>query len=401
MGIKTQYKGYKSYQYLEAGYDFRSFEMDKEIGRVEEYLVPLSSEQEERAQRIARDFILISLHDHPQVFPADFKYLFDYAREGREHTAYEALSHSYLDCVFDNMMDGTCTITSKSGWKWDEVLFDLGMRLSDLAHQDFVIKCEKVDDIVRAHKEGRIALVPCIEGAAPIENELDRIDIFYGFGVRLLGVTYSESNALGSGLKEERDGGLTAFGHKAVERMNKLGMAIDVSHVGTQTALDVVEVSSHPIFITHVGAKTLWDSKRLASDELLTACAKKGGVIGVEAAPHTTLTVKHPQHSIESYMEHFEYLVKLLGIDHVAFGPDTLYGDHVGLHHAYAAHLSTAGTQSGTHTFEEVEYVKGLENPTEASKNIIRWLVKNDYSDDDIQKVLGGNIMRVLGEVWI
>jgi membrane dipeptidase len=243
-------------------------------------------------------------------------------------------------------------------------------------------------------------LVPCVEGAAPIENELDRIDIFYGLGVRLLGVTYSESNALGSGLKEEHDGGLTAFGRKAVERMNKLGMAIDVSHVGTQTALDVVEVSSQPIFITHVGAKTLWDSKRLAADELLTACAKKGGVIGVEAAPHTTLTVKHPQHSIESYMEHFEYLVKLLGMDHVAFGPDTLYGDHVGLHHAYAAHLSTEGTLSGTHPFEEVEYVRGVENPTEASKNIIRWLVKNDYCDDDIQKVLGGNIMRLLGEVW-
>ena len=400
MGIKTEYKGYKSYQYLEAGVDYRAFKMTKEIDRVPEYLLPLDPAQEERAARIAKEFVFISLHDHPVVFPEDLSQIFEYAREGREYTAYEALSQSYLDCVFDNLMDGTCTITSKSGWKWDEVLFDLGMRLADLAHQDFIIKCEKVDDIKRAHKEGRIALVLCIEGAAPIENELDRIDILYGFGVRLLGITYSESNALGSGLKEDRDGGLTAFGHKAVERINKLGMAIDVSHVGNQTALDVIAASSKPIFISHVGAKALWPSKRLASDELLTACARKGGVIGVEAAPHTTLTEQIRTHSIESYMEHFKYIVDLVGIDHVAFGADTLYGDHVGLHHAYAAHLSTKGTQ-GAHAFEEVEYVKGLENPTEVSKNVIRWLVKENYSDADIEKVLSGNVLRVLGEVWV
>jgi len=127
-------------------------------------------------------------------------------------------------------------------------------------------------------------------------------------------------------------------------------------------------------------------------------------VIGVEAAPHTTLTANNPQHSIESFMEHFEYIRDLVGIDHVAFGPDTLYGDHVGLHHVYAAALSIDESHEGDEDkgpqFEEVPYVKGIENPTEASHNILRWLVKHDYSDEDIAKVLGGNILRVLEEVW-
>lgn len=374
--------------------------MAPEIGRVPEYLIPLSPEEEKRVENLVQETICISLHDHPEIFPDDLSgELFDYDREGRERTAYEGLAHSYLDCVFDNLMDGTCTIVSKGGWKWDDILFDLGMHLCDLAHQDFIIRCEKVDDIYRAHKEGRIALVPAIEGAAPIENELDRIEILYGFGVRLMGITYSESNALGSGLKEKHDGGLTAFGEKAVERMNKVGMAIDCSHVGIQTALDVIEASTKPIFMSHVGAKALWDSKRLAPDEVLIACAKKGGVIGIEAAPHTTLTEKHKEHSIYSYMEHFEYVKNLVGIDHVAFGPDTLYGDHVGLHHTYAAHLSIKGI-TGAQPFEEVEYVKGLENPTEVSKNVLRWLVKQNYSDEEIEKVLSGNILRVLKEVW-
>lgn len=401
MGIKTQYKGYKAFQYLEPGYDYRQFELSKEVGRVEEYVITLDAEQEERAGRIARDCVCISLHDHPVMFPEDMGEVFDYVREGKWFAAYEGLSHSYLDCVFDNLMDGMATITSKGGWKWEDVIFDMGMRLCDLAHQDFVIRCEKVDHIIQAHREGRIALVPCIEGAAPIENELDRIDILYGLGVRVLGVTYSESNGLGSGLKEEKDGGLTSFGVKAVERMNKVGMAVDVAHCGPQTSLDVIEASSKPIFITHVGAKGLWNSKRMAAEEVLSACAQKGGVIGIEAAPHTTLTVRHPDHSIESYMEHFQYMVNLVGIDHVGFGPDTLYGDHVALHEAYAAHMSVQGTQEGSCAFEKVPYVKGIENPTEASKNIVRWLVRNNYTDEDIEKVLGGNILRVLGEVWV
>jgi membrane dipeptidase len=94
----------------------------------------------------------------------------------------------------------------------------------------------------------------------------------------------------------------------------------------------VIEQSTKPIFLTHVGARTLWDSKRLTPDQVLKACAHKGGVIGIEAAPHTTITHKNPAHNLDSYMEHFEYIKDLVGIDHVAFGPDTLYGDHVGLH---------------------------------------------------------------------
>jgi len=398
MGLNKKYDGYKAYSYLDEG-DFKRFKMSKELNRVEEYLIPLSPEEEERVQRLARDCIFISLHEHPTLLPENLNEVFDYTREGRDHCAYEALSKSYYDAVFDNMLDGTCTIYSKSGWKWEEVLHDLGMRLCDIAHQSMVVKCERVEDIYRAHREGKIAWIASIEGSAPIENELDRIEILYGFGVRMMGITYSESNTLGSGIKEDRDGGLTLFGKQALRRMNKVGMAIDCSHTGYKTTLDVINESEHPIFLTHVGARALWDSKRLFPDEVLIECAKRGGVIGIEAAPHTTLTKSKRRHSIDSYMEHFKYIVDLVGIDHVAFGPDTLYGDHVGLHRVYSQHLSTNKTR-GREDFEEVEYVKGLENPTETSKNILRYLVKENYSDIEIEKVLGLNIIRVLSEVW-
>lgn len=404
MGANKKYSGYESFSYLERGRDFRAFEMIRGGSPFEPYLIPLSPEQESRVEQLAASTVMISLHEHPHIFPADVSLTPEYDRDAHVFTAYDALARSYWDAIFDNFLDGTAMITSKHGWKWSDVIYDVGMRFCDLAHQDFVIKCEKVDDIHRAFREGRIALVAAQEAATMIENELDRIDILYGFGVRQMGITYSESNTLGSGLRERNDGGLTSFGRQAVDRMNKVGMAIDCAHTGVQTTLDVIATSIKPIFLTHTGARALWNIRRLAPDEVLKACAGKGGVVGVEAAPHTTLTAKNPKHSIEGYMEHFEYIRDLVGIEHVAFGPDTLYGDHVGLHHVYSAALSIDETHEGdaeeTPDFEEVPYVKGIENPTEASHNILRWLVKHEYSDEEITKVVGGNILRVLEDVW-
>lgn len=180
----------------------------------------------------------------------------------------------------------------------------------------------------------------------------------------------------------------------------KGNMLIDVSHCGSQTAYDAVVHSTKPIIMSHTGAKGVWNTKRLASDELIQAIAAKGGVVGIEAAPHTTMSKTRMTHDIDSYMEHFEYVKNLVGIDHVGFGVDCMYGDHVGLHHAFAAALSTGDTSKTTVPYQEVPFVKYLENPTEASWNIPRWLIKHGYTDEEIIKVLGGNAIRVLREVW-
>ncbi len=399
MSNKKNYDGYRSFQYLDEGIDYQPFRLAREVDRVPSSQVAISGEQERRVERLMRDNLVISLHDHAFVVPENPNEIWEYRRAGRDWTGYEGLSVSGIDAIFDNLMDGTAVITSKAGWKWDDVIWDLGMRLSDIAHQDMVIRAETTDDIRRAKQNGQIAFVPSLEAATPIENEVDRLDVLYGLGIRQSGIAYSEANTLGCGLREANDGGLTQFGRVAVRRMNRLGIAIDISHSGDQTSIDTIEVSEKPIFITHAGARALWNTKRMKPDDILKACAEKGGVIGIEAAPHTTLTKEHPHHNVESFMQHFEYVANLVGLDHVAFGPDTLFGDHVALHHAFARQLSIQAAH-GTSNFEEVEFVDGIENPAEEFHNITRWLVKHGFSDTDIAKVLGKNIMRVLGEVW-
>jgi membrane dipeptidase len=395
----TRYDGYTSFSYLKKGEDYDEFALAKEFGRVPLHDMALDEQQIERTKRLIDENIIISLHDHPQIFPADMNQVREYIRTGREHTSYVGLSRSGMTAVFDNMMDGTACVTSKFGWKWDDIIYDLGMRRSDIAHQRYARIAYGLDDIREAHENGEVAIVLSLEAATPIENEVDRIDILYGLGIRQMGIAYSEANGLGSGLKESGDGGLTVFGKRAVARMNALGIAIDVSHSGDQTCLDTFEHSDRPVLITHAGARSVWPTPRMKPDSVLRACAESGGVIGLEAAPHTSLSPAHPRHTIESVMDHFTYCVELMGIEHVAFGPDTLYGDHVGLHKIFAANLGVHQAHSGPE-YEPVEYVSGLENPTENFFNIVGWLVKHGYSDEDIIAVTGGNIMRVLEKIW-
>lgn len=400
MGLNKRYSGYKAYDYLEKRIDYKAYAMAPETDRVPAYSVPVSEAEENRVQQLLSDSVIISLHDHPSIFPADLNQVFEYHRQGREHTAYKGLSISGLDAVCDNMMDGLCTITSSRGWKWGDVVHNIGMKVCDIDHQVFATICKKTQDIVDAHDTGRVALVLTLESATMVENEIDRIEVLYGFGVRMMGLVYSESNAMGSGLKENGDGGLTQLGYAAVKRMNQTGIAIDISHAGDQTALDVIDASEKPIFISHAGAKTVWGTQRMMTDEAIKNCAAKGGVIGIEAAPHSTVSEKNLRHSMESVMDHFQYCVDLVGIDHVTLGPDTLYGDHVGLHDVFRSFLSGKSAKTGQVPHEKVAYVQGIENPSEAFPNFVRWLVKHGYSDADIKKAVGGNVMRVLREVW-
>ena len=221
MGMNKKYSGYESFSYLEPGKDFTTFEMIDGASPFESHLIPLTAAQEQRALELAEKTVMISLHEHPHLFPKDIEQTPEYEHDARVFTAYEALANSYWDAVFDNFMDGCAMITSKHGWKWSDIIYDHGMRFCDLAHQDLVIKCEGVDDIYRAHRDGQIALVVALEAATMIENELDRIEILYGFGVRQMGITYSESNMLGTGLRETRDGGLTSFCERYTDSFNR------------------------------------------------------------------------------------------------------------------------------------------------------------------------------------
>lgn len=384
MKARPTYHGYTSYDYLKEE-KLVKYPLSKQNDRVAPYLVPLTFEQEQRLAHIVTEHPVVTLHDHLKILPDDVATLHDYYATGRTHTGYQGLAASPLDAVIGNQ--------SVKNSNWDVVIQELGMRSCDASHSNLLVQVSGVDEIFAAKAKGQVAWFPMIEHASMIGDEINRIDVLYGLGVRMLGLTYSQSNALGGGLGERHDGGLTILGYQVIERMNKLGLAIDLSHSADQTTMEAIKASKKPIFISHAGARSVWGIKRMKPDDVIKACADKGGVFGIETAPHTTMSHSHPEHDIEAVMEHFEYIKNLVGIDFVGFGPDTLYGDHVGLHKCNAGMY---GDDDADEEYVMSDYVKGCENPTEVWWNIPRWLIAYGYSDADIAKVIGGNAIRVL-----
>ncbi|OJX65598.1 MAG: diguanylate cyclase [Micrococcales bacterium 73-13] len=410
------YRGYRSFDYLRPGEDYKAYELTPEIDRLPLHDLGLTEQQRDRAERLLQDSLVISLHDHPQIYPLDMSEAIEYGQGGRYPVGFEALSYSGIDVMFDSLAGPTGCIASHYGWTWGDIVYDVGHRLADIAHQDYVRPVHTIDELRSMHGSGHMGWVLTIEAATMIENDLDRLDVLYGWGVRQMGLVYNEANLVGGGLKESSDGGLTRFGHRVVERMNRLGMSIDLSHAGDRTSLDTIHASAAPVMITHAGARGVWPSERMKPDSVLRALAERGGLLGIESAPNSTLAPGVDAHNIETVMRHFEYCAELMGIDHVTLGPDTLYADHRRLHIVFAGHFGSnvaspdpasppaPGTREGVDPDTPVttyDHVAGMENPTENFRNAIGWLVQHGYSDDDIRKVVGGNTLRALEATWV
>ena len=163
-----------SWSYLEPDTDYVKYALEGQIDRVPAYDFGLSKAQEERVEEIIEKNIVISLHEHLNVFPAE---PLPPRTRRRPFVGYEGLAFSGMDAVFDNCVCST----------FDQVVSFLGMRQCDYAHQDFVVPALKVDDITGAFEEGKVAVIQTIEQASAIDRDVDQIDLLFGLGVRSMG----------------------------------------------------------------------------------------------------------------------------------------------------------------------------------------------------------------------
>lgn len=350
--------------------------------RVEAWEPRLEPDEAARLDALARSGPWISLHDHPIRLPDPMtpEVWARYQALGRERVGFHGLRQSGLSAVFYSMLGSDDPV---SVLRWAAFT-----RASANSQADFFVG-ETADDADRARETGTCALFPALESATPIGDDLENVDLLFGAGIRSMGLTYNTRNTLGDGLLSPENAGLTAFGREAVGRMQTLGILVDLGHVGDRTSLDALEMATRPVVISHAGARSLWPSPRMKPDEVIRACAGTGGVIGIEAAPHTSLTLDRRTHDIDAVMAHVEYCMELVGEDHVALGPDTFFGDHRGLHELHPTRLP-----SPEHPM--VPYVLGFENPAECHRNAAAWMIRHGYADTAIAKVLGSNVLRVM-----
>jgi membrane dipeptidase len=284
-------------------------------------------------------------------------------------------------------MVGVAHVEEGSYLKFADLVDEIGLLQTDLSRRDDVKLVLCAEHAAEAQRAGKLGVLVVAEHVA-LGDQPYRVDVLYGLGVRLAGLTYTRKNPLGSGQNEDNDEGLTPVGREVVGRMNSVGMVIDLSHAGQRTALEAIEASAAPVVFSHNAAYRLRASRRTRRDEELIACAKKGGLVCVTAVPNSLSD--DPQQDINCVLDHYDYLVQLLGDDHVGIGTDTVVGDHVGFTRALFLPPDAPPPPA--------PYLNGLESPADGS-NIVRGLIARGYSDSAIRKIAGQNALGLLRRV--
>jgi membrane dipeptidase len=247
------------------------------------------------------------------------------------------------------------------------------------ARPDAFLRIDRSADLGKAKAQGKIGIIIGQQNSMHFRT-VDDVDGFYALGQRVSQLTY-RGNRIGGGSCDATDTGLTDFGAQVVDRMNTLGMAVDISHCSDRTTLDAIEASRKPVLITHANCRSLTPgSLRCKTDEAILRTAAKGGVIGITMVRYFVRL--QGSATIEDVLDHIDHVIKLAGIEHVGVGSDV---DLEGRDHA--VHSARKNDLDG------VDYSKKIFDLTEG-------LLRRNYSRQNIELILGGNFERALSQIW-
>jgi membrane dipeptidase len=261
-------------------------------------------------------------------------------------------------------------------------------------YSDLIVPVRHTDDIAAAKAAGKVGVILGFQNASPFEDRPDFVRLFKSMGVGVVQITYNNQNLIGSGAYESTDSGLSDFGRMIVDEMNAAGVAVDLSHVGAKTSADAIGHSAKPVCFTHANPMSLKKHVRNKEDGLLRALVDKGGYVGVNL--FSIFMPDDANTRIEDITVMLDYLIDLIGDDHIGIGTDLTQGH-------------------GADFFRWICMINGqgdlvLEIPEEDQGMLIRKaddyglitqaLEKHGYSEDRVRKIMGLNFVRFLKEAW-
>ena len=303
----------------------------------------------------------------------------------------EAWEAAGVDCIFQN--------SGEEGNDIENLIKRLGSYTAVTDQlSNFYERAVFPDQLEGIRKRGHKALymttngVPISAKGISIAESLQHIGVFFNLGVRMMHLTYNRRNLIGDGCAEAANGGLSDFGRQVVQEMNRVGVIPDVAHSGQRTSLEAALCSQKPVVASHTVAGKLSTHYRGKSDEVIEAIKKTNGYIGICAEPWFL----QGDMTINSFLDHIDYVAKTFGVDHVAIGTD------------FGTNLAPMEFSGKLPTFrpiwEQYWSPPGIGRVTKEQRYSIAWtnwplftvgLVQRGYSDDEIRKIIGGNVLRV------
>ena len=269
-------------------------------------------------------------------------------------------------------------------------------------YPDWFMRVDDARDFEAVKRLGKVGIMITFQNSDHFRSP-DDVDTFFALGQRLSQLTYNYQNRIGSGFLEENDGGLTVFGRQIVERMEKVGMAVDVSHCADKTTLDTLSVAKRPVIFSHASCRALLPGHaRCKTDEMIAKMATSGGVMGI---PFLRMMVHEEEPvTIEHVLDHFDHVRKLVGVEHLAVGSDMdVVGNPNPVNGPGAGNPATPNFER-YHLHRDAKgelllTVAGLDHP-KRTFDLTEGLIRRGYTDAQITAILGGNAMRVFRFLW-
>jgi membrane dipeptidase len=260
---------------------------------------------------------------------------------------------------------------------------------------DYIIPIRNVEDIIKAKKIGKTGIIIGFQNTTPIEDDINLLRIFKDLGVRIIQLTFQDRNYVGDGCWEKTDAGLSEFGLRVIKEMNRQGILIDLSHAGDKTTIEAIEASEKPVAFTHANPRSLKTNPRNKTDEQILALADKGGVSGATLYP--PLLSAGYKSELNDFLNVIDYLVCLVGIDHVAIGSD--FTENQPKEFFIDALTGKSWERPLSKVKYPVIYPKRIRSTSEFP-NITEALVKRGYTNKEVKKIMGENWFQLYSKVW-
>ena len=261
-----------------------------------------------------------------------------------------------------------------------------------LSHGEEFTLVATVEEIRRARAEGKMAVTFDIEGMGALDGRIEMIEFYHRLGVRQMLFAYNRNNRAGGGC-HDGNMGLTDFGRDAIDEMNRLGMFVDLSHCSHRTSMEAMEYSRRPVIFSHSNPRALCNHERNIGDDQIRACAASGGIIGVVGV---NLFLGTNDICAEIIADHVEYLLNVAGPRHVGIGLDYSFPvDAAATDAIIRANPQFWPRESGYASETHLEYAA----PARLLE-LTEVLLRRGHAEEVVQGILGGNFLRLAGEVW-
>lgn len=272
--------------------------------------------------------------------------------------------------------------SQNTGRYLETTLENIDMFLEEAPRSEGMISLIRTrSDLPDKARPGNISFILHFEGGMPLQGSIHQLRNFYRLGLRSMQLTWNFRNELGDGIWETRTkGGLTNFGVEVIKEMNRLGMVVDLSHMNREGFFQALEAAEAPLIVSHANACAMLDNPRNLGDDQMKAIAQQGGLVGIFALPDR---VAKKDANLEDLFKHLDYMVELMGIEHVALGLDFIKYD------------GPRTLKDRHHPLHQRTYVKDFEEVEDMPK-LIEGLIRRGYKEKEIALILGGNYICVL-----